>query len=113
MRENPERPSPTRFELPPTFLRGPGKNPHGPAVFDRSWGNYPSNDASKASRSAQMKFLIALITLVLVAAGLFFAVFAVSPTEDGGSDATVVPCSISHPKASPATPCLLSNCAKT
>ena len=52
-------------------------------------GIYPPNDASKASRSAQMKFLIALITLVLVAAGLFFAVFAVSPTEDGGSDATV------------------------
>lgn len=52
-------------------------------------GVCPSTDASKALRSAQMKFLIALITLVLVAAGLFFAVFAVSPAEDGGADATV------------------------
>ena len=36
-----------------------------------------------------MKFLIALLTLMLVAAGLYFAVFAVSPTETAGSNETV------------------------
>ena len=36
-----------------------------------------------------MKFLIALVTLVLVAAGLFFAMFAVSPVQEGDAGATV------------------------